>query len=172
MLSTDFIFILLKILFIYSWETQAEGIAGSLQVPQCGTWSQDPGSWPEPKTDTQPLSHPGVRWVLTLKAPGTCYYSWLLRTRSRYKGQKVKGTYLGFVNEETRLRFTYSFTEYRESAYSGPRAVLDAGNLALKKTGEQEGGLWCFDFCTQVLKKESQKFPETIITGAPSCPPL
>ena len=44
-------------------ETQAEGEAGSLRgEPDVGrgTRLQDPGSQPEPKADTQPLSHPGV----------------------------------------------------------------------------------------------------------------
>ena len=54
--------------FIYSFtrdterkaETQAEGEAGSSQGARCGTWSPDSGSHPEPKADTQPLSHPGI----------------------------------------------------------------------------------------------------------------
>ena len=42
-------------------ETQAEGgEAGSMQGARRGTWSQDLGSGPEPKTDAQPLSHPGI----------------------------------------------------------------------------------------------------------------
>ena len=41
-------------------ETQAKGEAGSLQGPQCGTQSHDPGSWPEPKADAQSLNHPGA----------------------------------------------------------------------------------------------------------------
>ena len=41
-------------------ETQAEREAGYLQGSWCGTWSPDPGSCPEPKADTQLLSHPGV----------------------------------------------------------------------------------------------------------------
>ena len=41
-------------------ETWAKGEAGSLQGAQCGTRSQIPGSRPEPKADTQLLSHPGV----------------------------------------------------------------------------------------------------------------
>ena len=61
-----FFFKSLKILFIYSWETQreaetqAEGEAGSLWGAPCGTRSQTPGSWPELKADTQPRSHPGA----------------------------------------------------------------------------------------------------------------
>ena len=59
--------------FIYSWETQrgaetqAEGEAGSLR------WSgfdpRTPGSWPEPKADTQPLSHPGTPTVFNAFDP-------------------------------------------------------------------------------------------------------
>ena len=41
-------------------ETQAEGEAGSLWGPGCGTQSEDPGSHPEPKADAQPLSHLGA----------------------------------------------------------------------------------------------------------------
>ena len=41
-------------------ETWAEGEAGFLQGARCGTQSQIPGSCSEPKTDTQPLSHPGI----------------------------------------------------------------------------------------------------------------
>ena len=62
----NFSFLKKMILFFYLFtrdteteaETQAEGEAGSLQGPRCGTQSQDPGSRPEPKTDAQPLSHP------------------------------------------------------------------------------------------------------------------
>ena len=41
-------------------ETQAEGEAGSPQGAPCGTQYQIPGSCPAPKTDAQPLSHPGI----------------------------------------------------------------------------------------------------------------
>ena len=41
-------------------ETQAEGEAGSLWGARSGTWSQDPGIWPELEADAQPLSHPGA----------------------------------------------------------------------------------------------------------------
>ena len=41
-------------------ETQAEGEAGSLQGARCGTQSQESEICPEPKANTQPLSHPGV----------------------------------------------------------------------------------------------------------------
>lgn len=43
------------------------------------------------------------------------------------------GTRLGFADEETGLRITYSLTDYRESANSGPCTVLDAGNPAQEK---------------------------------------
>ena len=48
-------------------ETGAEGEAGSLQGSQCGTWSTDPGSHPEPKADTQPLIQVSLILVLYLK---------------------------------------------------------------------------------------------------------
>ena len=38
----------------------AEGEAGSSQEPDVGLDSRTPGSRPEPKADTQLLSHPGV----------------------------------------------------------------------------------------------------------------
>ena len=41
-------------------ESEAKGEAGSLWGAWCRTWSQDPGSRPEPKADAQPLSHSGV----------------------------------------------------------------------------------------------------------------
>ena len=65
-LGTPFFSFFKRILSIYSWvtqreaETQAEEEAGSLRGAQCGTQSWTPGSWPEPKADAQPLSHPGV----------------------------------------------------------------------------------------------------------------
>ena len=40
-------------------ETQAEGEVGS-QGAWCGLDPRTLGSWPEPKADVQPLSHPGV----------------------------------------------------------------------------------------------------------------
>ena len=58
---------LFKMLFINSWETQreraetqAEGEAGSLWEPNARLNPRSPGSGPTLKTDTQPLSHPGV----------------------------------------------------------------------------------------------------------------
>ena len=63
-------FSFLKILFIYSWETEAETQAeweGSPQEAQCRTQSQTPGSYLEPKADTQPLSYPGIPIFIFLK---------------------------------------------------------------------------------------------------------
>ena len=45
-----------KILFIYLWEREAEGEAGSMQ----GLAPRFPGSHPGPKAGTKPLSHPGI----------------------------------------------------------------------------------------------------------------
>ena len=41
-------------------KTQTEGEVGFSQGAQYGTWFQILGSDPEPKADTQPLSHPGI----------------------------------------------------------------------------------------------------------------
>ena len=41
-------------------ETQADGEAGFQQGARCRTRSWNPGITPEPKADTQPLSHPGA----------------------------------------------------------------------------------------------------------------
>ena len=41
-------------------ETQAEGEAGSSQGVRMWDSILGPGSCPEPKADTQPLSHPGI----------------------------------------------------------------------------------------------------------------
>ena len=43
-------------------ETQAEGEAGSCREPDVGLDPRTLGSYPEPKADAQPLSHPGVPW--------------------------------------------------------------------------------------------------------------
>ena len=59
-------------------ETQAEGEAGSSQGAQCGTQSWIPGSWPELKTDAQPLSHPGVPQRNTSKTPVFIFISSVL----------------------------------------------------------------------------------------------
>ena len=47
-------------------ETQAEGEAGSLQKPDVGLDPRTLGSWPEPKADAQPLSHPGSLKIVIL----------------------------------------------------------------------------------------------------------
>ena len=59
-----------KILFIYSWETQRERERSrdigrgrsSHWGPDAGLDPRTLGSHPEPKADTQPLSHPGAPW--------------------------------------------------------------------------------------------------------------
>ena len=60
-------FLFLWILFIYSWDTQREGQRhrqrekqAPHREPDVGLDPRNPGSWPELKADTQPLSHPGV----------------------------------------------------------------------------------------------------------------
>ena len=78
----DFFFLFLKILFIYSWEThrdrkaerQGEGEAGSTQAGAWhGTRFRILGSRPEPRTDAQLLSHPGIPGTsISIKRPG--YY--------------------------------------------------------------------------------------------------
>ena len=66
------LFFFVKILFID--ETQrGKDIgrgkkAGSLQGTWCQTRLWGPGSWPEPKADAQPLSHPGVPIYSLLKS--------------------------------------------------------------------------------------------------------
>ena len=45
-------------------ETQAEGEAGSMQEPDAGLDPRTPGSRPEPRADTPPLSHPGAPGLL------------------------------------------------------------------------------------------------------------
>ena len=41
-------------------EREAEGEVGSLQEPDAELNPRTPGSHPEPKADTQPLSHAGI----------------------------------------------------------------------------------------------------------------
>ena len=41
-------------------ERESEGEAGSLQEPDAGLDPRTPGSLPELKADSQPLSHPGI----------------------------------------------------------------------------------------------------------------
>ena len=52
----------LKIVFIYSWEVQRDMQRHRQREKQApaGLHSRTPGSWPEPKVDTQSLSHPGA----------------------------------------------------------------------------------------------------------------
>ena len=47
-------------------ETQAEGEAGSIQGAQVGLDPGTPGSHPEPKAGTKPLSHPGIPYPIVL----------------------------------------------------------------------------------------------------------
>ena len=61
------LFIFLKILFIYSWETHRERQRhrqrekqASYGEPDAGLDPRTSGSWSEPKADTQALSHPDV----------------------------------------------------------------------------------------------------------------
>ena len=49
-------------------DTQAEGEAVSPRETDVGLDPRTPGSQPEPKTDAQPLSHPG--------APPSCIFNW------------------------------------------------------------------------------------------------
>ena len=56
-------FFFLKILFIYSGETQRERQREKqdpLREPNVGLDPMTPGSLPEPKADVYPLSHPGA----------------------------------------------------------------------------------------------------------------
>ena len=61
-------YFLLKILFIYSGETQREREAETRQrekkapcgEPDVGLYPRTPGSHPGPKADAKPLSHPSV----------------------------------------------------------------------------------------------------------------
>ena len=57
----------LKILFIYSWETQRERQRhrqrekqAPCREPDAGLDPATPGSHPGPKAGTKPLSHPGI----------------------------------------------------------------------------------------------------------------
>ena len=81
----------LKILFIYSWdterggETQAEGKAGHPhREPDAGLDPRIPGSCPEPKADGQPLSHPGTPKLLVLSRTLLSWEAW----RSLYNYSK------------------------------------------------------------------------------------
>ena len=65
-----FFLIFFKILFIYSWEkeaeTQAEGEAGSMQGNWCGTRSGVSRVTPWAKGAAKPLSHPGCPSICSL----------------------------------------------------------------------------------------------------------
>ena len=48
-------------------EMEAEGEAGSLHCePNVGLNPRLSGSWPEPKADAQPLSHPGAPSIILI----------------------------------------------------------------------------------------------------------
>lgn len=64
-----------------------------------------------------------------------------------------------------RLRFTYSFTDYRESVYHVPHPLLGAGNSALKQTVLAGGEVGGFDVWAQALKTESQRTLGTILSS-------
>ena len=69
----------LEILFIHSWETQAEGEAGSMQGAGCGTWSQDSSIMPWAKgrhSTTKPPRHPRKG---LLKITGLGRPAWLIQ---------------------------------------------------------------------------------------------
>ena len=76
--ADDFFILFLKILFIYSWdtekeaETQAEGEAGSLWGPDAGLDPGTPGLPLEPKADTQPPRHPDVPQLMILNSQTWC----------------------------------------------------------------------------------------------------
>ena len=48
-------------------ETQAGGKQALCREPDVGLSPRTPGSWPEPKADAQPLSHPGTPVLLIFK---------------------------------------------------------------------------------------------------------
>ena len=87
----DFCFPLLcfKILFTYSWEThreaeiQAEEKQASCGEPDAGLDPRTPGSRPEPKADTQPLSHLGVPYTLL-------FCGWKTKVCWNYPGSLLK----------------------------------------------------------------------------------
>ena len=63
-ISFSFLFVSLKTLFLHELDTERERGQREKQAP-CGEPDavlnpRTPGSRPEPKTDTQPLSHPGI----------------------------------------------------------------------------------------------------------------
>ena len=68
LIQNHYLFIL-KILFIYSWETQREREEkqAPCRKPNVGLNPETPGSHPELKADAQPLSHPGTPKPLFIK---------------------------------------------------------------------------------------------------------
>ena len=74
-------FFFLKILFIYSWETQrergaetlAEGEAGSMQGAQPGTWSRVSRITPWAEGGTKPLSNPAALFEFPLATQNQVY---------------------------------------------------------------------------------------------------
>ena len=74
--STHSYFFFLKILFIYSWETQREGKRHRQREKEAPYGEPDAGLdprtlelWPEPKAEAQPLSHPGCPYTFLLLSP-------------------------------------------------------------------------------------------------------
>ena len=64
----SFLKLLFKILFIHERHTEREREKQApCREPDVGLDLGTPGSCPEPKADTQPLSHPGVPFVMILK---------------------------------------------------------------------------------------------------------
>ena len=60
-------------LFIHERHREAEGKQAPHGEPDAGLDPRTPGSWPEPKVDAQPLSHPGewlILFVFLLHYPG------------------------------------------------------------------------------------------------------
>ena len=79
-------FFFLKILFIYSWETQAEGEAGSMQGARLGTRSRASRITPRAAGVAKPLSHQGC--------PGTHNFGAFIS----YINVEVMFIYFVFVN--------------------------------------------------------------------------
>ena len=70
----------LKILFIYSWERQAEGEARSKQGPWCGTWSRVSRIMPWAEGGAKPLNHLGCPTFFFLT------FIWHLLVSRQYMG--------------------------------------------------------------------------------------
>ena len=71
-------------------ETQAEGETGSMQESDAGLNPGTPGSQPEPKVDTQPLSHPSIPPQDGFAKTSSCL-SWTAPAHS-YLGTSVQHT--------------------------------------------------------------------------------